>query len=161
MNPTRRSFLSPVMVPAILSARERSHREMRTAGFGWEIADLYNSRSTAFYEVATDLTVEAMTVDVATMILSLPSKPAFCEVLVTVDAWHRKPAFTGPSLDQLPNQVNSDFAEGEIGNPSKLRMIDGKSVKQNSISRLILKTWVSSTGAGSSMLKTVTTEPQL
>jgi hypothetical protein len=50
-------------------------------GFGWEIVNIDNSGADVFFEVRDTMILNAINVDVAFMITSLPSQPGFAEVL--------------------------------------------------------------------------------
>jgi hypothetical protein len=133
----------------------------RTAGFGWELTDLHNNRAVVSHEIHYPIVIDWVSLDAATMITKPPERAGFCEVLITIDLRERPPELVGPKRDLLKPIANPEIAAGKIHNPSGVRSVSGIVVSTGAISRMILKTWVSPTGIGSSTGRSIQTEPRL
>ena len=133
----------------------------RTAGFGWELTDLHNNRAVVSYEIHYPIVIDWVSLDAATMITKPPERAGFCEVLITIDLREQPLEFVGPKLDLLKPIPNPEIAAGQIHNPSGVRSVAGIVVSPGAISRMILKTWVSPAGIGSSTGRNIQTRPRL
>src|SRR5580692_11474923 len=66
-------------------------------GFGWEIVNIDNNGADVFFEVRDTMILNAVNVDVAFMITSLPAQAGFAEVLCDGGVSRgAKPTFGGP-----------------------------------------------------------------
>uniref|UniRef100_UPI0025C0AE62 hypothetical protein n=1 Tax=Caldivirga sp. TaxID=2080243 RepID=UPI0025C0AE62 len=129
-----------------------------TAGFGWEVVDLHNNGADAYFQVLNDLVIQWIDLDASYMLTKPPSSEGFAEVLITVGK-ASTPSFSQPpqvyqSLPQSPA-----FTPITIINPNNLQTVADAYPEEGFIIRLILKSWVPSNGAASSVQRHVTVYP--
>jgi hypothetical protein len=133
------------------------------ASFGWEVVNLDDNGADVYFEVTSNMVLNALDTDVAFMITALPGSPGFTEVLCRAAVsrggipkfYHGDPgaSFVSP---QSPN-----FSKTHKHNPNHLNVGDDGYLLQDVFYSVILKTWVPATGSGSSPFRHVSAAPAL
>jgi hypothetical protein len=119
-----------------------------TVGFGWEISNIDNNGADVFFEVRDTMILNAVNVDVAFMITSLPAQAGFAEVLCDGGVSRgAKPTFGGPPQAYIGFPPSSNFGTLTPHNPNRLNVGLG-GVVQDLFFNVILKTWVPADGTG-------------
>jgi len=127
---------------------------LQQAGFGWEISDINNNGADVLFEVARDMTLRSLAVDVAYMITAAPLLAGFAEVLCRIFV-----ARGGPSAQASP--ASGLFGNLQVRNPNGLRVGFDPNVIQDLFYQVILKTWVPVDGTASAASRNVRLEPLL
>ncbi len=135
----------------------------RFASFGWEVANLNDNGADVFFEVTSNMTVNAIDTDVAFMLTSLPASPGFAEVLcrAAVSPGERPKFYHGDPGASFVSPRSHDFSKTHIHNPNHLNVGDDGYLLQNIFYSVILKTWVPASGAGSSTSRHTSAAPSL
>jgi hypothetical protein len=134
----------------------------RVANLGWELAGLHNNGANAFFEVASNLTLNAVEIDLAMMITSLPHAAGFAEVLVqgSISAGG-PPKFGADARAPVLLGRSSHFGLVEDNNPHKLTVFKTGHIVQDMFCSVILKSWVTRDGTASSTDRHVRITPSL
>jgi hypothetical protein len=174
---SRRKFLSggaavltgvtagEVILSGCNSVRAASGASAQTAAgsFGWEVSNFNGNGADAYFRVASKMTLDTASIDVAFSIVSLPSAPGLAEVLCQA-AVSRGSA---PKFDNsqghayLGQPVSTDFGAVNIYNPNGLAINQNSAVEQDLFFSVILKSWVPSDGGGSAASRNVFVQPSL
>jgi hypothetical protein len=128
------------------------------ASFGWEASNLDDNGADVFFEVTSDMVVSLIDFDVAFMITSAPGAAGFAEVLcrAAVSPGARPKFYEGDPGASFESPQSPNFSKTHIYNPNKLNVGDDGYLLQNIFFSVILKTWVPTSGAGSSTSRHVT-----
>jgi len=130
--------------------------------FGWEVSNLHNNGADVSFEVLDDIVLTAADIDVATMILSLPSAPGFQEVLCQAAAFRQTtPTYGTPPQVYLQPPATKDFGATTYDNPNGLSIGGDSPPYQDKWMSIILKAWVPADGTASSASRHIHTEPML
>lgn len=133
---------------------------IRAASFGWEVTNLDNNGADVYFRVRNALTLTEVNIDTAFMITSLPTSPGFAEVLCRAAVSRGVPKFVqGDPGAPFVSPESPDFGTVEVYNPNNLNVGNDGYLLQDIFYSIILKTWVSSDGAGSSTWRHVTLTP--
>jgi hypothetical protein len=146
----RREFLHAISpVPGATQAGDP------VVGFGWEIVNIDNNGADVFFEVRDTMILNAINIDVAFMITSLPSQPGFAEVLCDGGVSRgAAPKFSAPPQAYIGFGASPNFGDLTLHNPNKLNVGLG-GVVQDLFFNVILKTWVPADGTGGSTSRQV------
>ncbi len=132
------------------------------ASFGWEACNLAATGAAVFFEVTSPLTLDAADLDVAFMITAPPSRPGFAEVLCRGAVSPGAPPKFHPDVrGHVISPQSPSFGTMQVHNPNKLTVVNDGYLLQNIFHNIILKTWVSPDGAGSSTYRHVRITPSL
>jgi len=137
----------------------------RVISFGWELADLHNNGADAYFPVEVDMTMIALEVDIATMLIIGPGPfgPSPVQVLCTGAVGRGGPPTFGPQPQAALNQpATSDAGTLAVYNPSNLNVAVAPSTAgQDGFLRLMLKAWSPADGSASSASRHVRTTPNM
>ncbi len=114
------------------------------------------------FEVLEDLVLVAADVDVATVLMSLPSTAGFQEVLCQAAISRQAPPAYGPApTAYLQSPITTDFGKVAYYNPSNIYTVGDGAPLQDKFVSIILKSWVPLDGTASSASRHVHTEPDM
>jgi hypothetical protein len=134
----------------------------QSISFGWEVEDLHDNGADVSFEVLEDLVLVAADVDVATVLMSLPSTAGFQEVLCQAAISRQAPPAYGPApTAYLQSPITTDFGKVAYYNPSNIYTVGDGAPLQDKFVSIILKSWVPLDGTASSASRHVHTEPDL
>jgi hypothetical protein len=133
------------------------------ASFGWEVSNLNDNGADVFFEVTSNMIVNALDTDVAFMLTALPASPGFAEVLcrAAVSPGGRPKFYHGDPGASFVSPRSRDFSKTVIHNPNHLNVGDDGYLLQNIFYSVILKTWVPASGSASSTSRHVSAAPAL
>jgi hypothetical protein len=132
------------------------------ASFGWEVTNLNDNGADVFFEAKNALTITALDLDLAFMITSPPAAPGFAEVLCRAAlSPGGVPTFAPTDPPTFVSPASADFGKVRLFNPDGVNIVNDGVVLQNIFYSVILKTWVSLDGVGSSTSRHVRITPQL
>lgn len=133
------------------------------ASFGWEVTNLDDNGADVLFEVTSNLALTAADLDLAFMITSTPATPGFAEVLCRAAVSPGGPPIfsSGDPGGGFTSPPSANFGKVRIYNPDALSVVNDGSVLQNIFYSVILKTWVTADGAGSSTSRHVRIAPSL
>jgi len=136
--------------------------EAQSISFGWEVDNLHGNGADVSFEILEDLVLVAADVDVATVLLSLPSTAGFHEVLCQAAISRQAPPSYGPApTAYLQSPISADFGKVAYYNPSNIVTVGDAAPLQDKFVSIILKSWVPLDGTASSASRHVHTEPNL
>ena len=134
----------------------------QSISFGWAVDDLHGNGADVSFEILEDLVLVAADVDVATVVLTLPSTAGFQEVLCQAAIFRQAPpSFGPPPPAYLQSPISSDFGDLEYYNPSGIAIVGDSAPLQDKFVSVILKSWVPLDGTASSASRHVHTEPDM
>lgn len=147
---------------AVAASTATSPGDSQSISFGWEIENLHDNGADVSFEVLDDLVLVSADVDVATVLMSLPSAAGFQEVLCQAAISHQAPPFYGPApAAYLESPITTDFGKVTYYNPSNIDTIGDSAPLQDKFMSVILKSWVPLDGTASSASRHVHTEPEM
>ena len=174
---SRRKFLSggaavltgvtagEVILSGCNSVRAASGASPQTAAgsFGWEVSNFSGNGADAYFRVASKMTLDTASIDVAFSIVSLPSAPGLAEVLCQAAASRASvPRFdNSQGHAYLGQPASTDFGAVNIYNPNGLAINQNSAVEQDLFFSVILKSWIPSDGGGSAASRNVFVQPSL
>ncbi len=172
MKPDRRTFVgeSSLALAGLAGAIHGLHstapasasHKSGIASFGWEACDLAGNGAAVFFEVTNALTLTAADLDLAFMITAPPKHPGFAEVLCRAAVSPgASPKFSADQRSAIIAQESGDFGSLQAHNPHKLNVVKDGYLLQNVFHNIILKSWVSPDGTGSSTHRHVRITPSL
>jgi len=144
-------------------AAEKASTNPRFASFGWEVTNLNDNGADVFFEVTSNMVVNAIDTDVSFMLTGLPAAPGFAEILcrAAVSRGERPKFQQGDPGASFVSPQSPNFSKTHIYNPNKLNVGDDGYLLQNIFFSVILKTWVPKSGTGSSTSRHVSATPSL
>ena len=113
----------------------------KSAGWGWEVVNINNNGSDAYFQVKESITLTGLMIDVSYMPTATPKVGGYAEVLCQGYALPTLPTFgKGQAYFTSPPAV--EFGPPQIVNPNG--SIEGQSVAVSSgqLFAVILKSWV-------------------
>ncbi len=133
------------------------------ASFGWEVSNLNDNGADVYFEVTSNMVVNAIDTDVSFMLTALPSAPGFAEILcrAAVSRGERPKFYPGDPGASFESPQSPNFSKTHIHNPNKLNVGDDGYLLQNIFYSVILKTWVPASGTASSTSRHVSATPSL
>jgi len=132
------------------------------ASFGWEACNLTGNGAAVSFEVTSALTLTAGDLDLAFMITAPPTRAGFAEVLCRAAVSPgAPPKFHPDAKAHVVSSQSASFGTLQVHNPHKLNIVNDGYLLQNVFHSIILKTWVSSDGTGSSTYRHVRITPSL
>ena len=147
---------------AATAATATSPGNSQSISFGWEVEDLHDNGADVSFEILEDLVLVAADVDVATVLMSLPSTAGFQEVLCQAAISRQAPPAYGPApTAYLQSPISTDFGKVAYYNPSNIATVSDAAPLQDKFVSVILKSWVPLDGTASSASRHVHTEPAL
>ncbi len=124
--------------------------------------NLNNNGADVFFEVASNMILNATSIDVAYMITSPPSSAGFAEILCRAAGSRGAPKFVkGDPTAAFISPPSPNFSTLKVYNPEKLNLGADGYFLQNVFFNVILKTWVPVSGVASSTSRHVDSAPQL
>jgi hypothetical protein len=134
----------------------------QSISFGWEVDDLHDNGADVSFEILEDMVLIAANVEVATVLISLPSTAGFQEVLCQAAISRQAPPAYGPApTAYLPSPITADFGKVAFYNPSNIVTVSDSAPLQDKFVSIILKSWVPLDGTASSASRHVHTEPNM
>ena len=134
----------------------------QSISFGWAVDDLHDNGADVSFEILEDLVLVAADVDVATVLMSLPSTAGFQEVLCQAAISRQAPPAYGPApAGYLESPITTDFGKVAYYNPSGIATVGDAAPLQDKFVSIILKSWVPLDGTASSASRHVHTEPDM
>jgi hypothetical protein len=134
----------------------------QSMSFGWEVDDLHGNGADVSFEILEHMVLVAADVDVATVLISLPSTAGFQEVLCQAAISRQAPPVYGPApTAYLQSPITSDFGNVAYYNPSNIYTVSDLAPLQDKFVSIILKSWVPLDGTASSASRHVHTEPNM
>ncbi len=135
----------------------------RFASFGWEVTNLDDNGADVFFEVTSNMIVNALDTDVSFMLTALPATPGFAEILcrAAVSRGERPKFQQGDPGASFVSPQSPNFSKTHIYNPNKLNVGDDGYLLQDIFYSVILKTWVPKSGTASSTSRHVSATPSL
>jgi hypothetical protein len=144
-------------------AAEKPAGSQNFASFGWEVVNLDDNGADVYFEVTSNMVLNAIDIDVAFMITSLPSNPGFTEVLCRAAVSRGAPPKFYPDDPgaSFISAQSPNFSKTRKHNPNHLNVGDDGYLLQNIFYSVILKTWVPADGSGSSPFRHGNAAPAL
>ena len=136
---------------------------MKSAGFGWEVANLNNCGANAYVPVVGHaITLHTVDIDVSFMLTSLPSTPGYLEILCRGAVSRGGARFDDSSQPAYLAQPSSlDFGSVSVNDPNQLHPKFDSALAQDLFASVILKGFASQDGVGASPSRHVSLRPEL
>jgi hypothetical protein len=166
---SRRQFLNRTALgtAAVLSsspamAQSSSADRNGVVSFGLEMSNLNNNGADAYFPVSKQMVLNTFNIDVAFMLVSLPSNPGFAEVLCQARVSRGAiPVFEPGNPAYLPMPASPDFGPVTWYNPNGVPINGNLILGQDLFYSVILKSWVPANGTSSAAARQVLGQPSL